>query len=392
MLMVMPFMLLIGIHPTTGRNKMKNYFLTVLALMLQSVVLASLLAVMFRIMIGFGQASDNIAIATIASGIVALIFFGIRKDVLGLVFSDVKRATGERAMFNADGHTDGTVPGYLANKLQRAGRGANALAGGMIGGYAAGGVSGMEPSVGRAFNAQMAYVKRMQRYKGKGAVQTFTEGFSNASKEAKKDLNDDIFVQGMRDDALLNSKEYKEYEKKKKEYDDFDGEERKTYDGVGKVAVNGNFILKPQEPKSFDSTQLSSRQSRKVSKTSKKIKNNIALNQKNIEKQGINISPSGQMSKDIKDSNIFEKREREFRGRTEQEYENKRTRPLTQEEMIQYNKTVEDANNKQENLEQKGQKRYEHNQNVEYTKKEMKDALREARETLGEKNAKRRFF
>lgn len=392
MLMVMPFMFLIGIHPTTGRNKMKNYFLTLLALMGQSVVLAALLAVMFKIMIGFGQASDNVSLATVSSGVVALVFFGMRKSVLGMVFDGVRKATGQAPMFNADKQTDGTVPGYLANKLQRAGRAVNSTTGGMIGGFAAGGLSGAEPSMKRAFNSQMAYVRRMQRYKGKGAVQTFTEGFSNASKEAKNDMNQDMFIQDMREDALKETREYKEFARKQQEYEDFNGEEKQTFGGLGKMAPDGTFLVKPKEPKVLDSKQLSRRQARKVSKKASKVKTNIKNTEKDFKKQGINVSQYGNVTKDIKDASFGDGVERKFRGRSEVEFEDKKNRPLTQEEMIQFNEKVDDSKQKQDKLKEQGQDVYRRDQNVEYTKQEMKDSLREVREKLGEQNAKRRFF
>ena len=106
------------------------------------------------------------------------------------------------------------VHGYIYNKTQRLHWGTNAVAGGVIGGYAAGGAEASSRAVNRAFNAQVSRIRRLQRYRGKGPTQTFTEAVVRGGREARADLGKDQTITSVLQGASsLSTQLNKQYDK-----------------------------------------------------------------------------------------------------------------------------------------------------------------------------------
>lgn len=400
MLALMPIMLLLGLTHQQGRNKMKAYFGTLIALVLQRLALAALLAIIFRILFAFGNSTANGAMAMLAMTAVCAIFFGLRKQVFSMISADTVAsfANGEKQMA---GENSGEVPGYLASKVQRATRGVSATAGGVVGGFAAGGVSGAENAVKRAVNHQMAFVRRTQSYRGKGEVQTFFESYSAAAKEARADLDRDPFVSDIKNQGLSESKAMQRYEKDLQAYENFEGEIQKNSVGKKmKVSANGDVMMEPTHPQLDDAQateHLSNRKAKRISKSAKQAKKQTAqfsqyLNEENIAiHNGEYMKFSGQ-GVDMAKKRALKAKQVDWTQFIE-EGDDVQARPLSRSEQDEVNNKFEKVIEASEQSVDESKDIYRKKEDRDYTKQQYKDALIEAREKAGKKySEKRRLF
>lgn len=97
LLVILPIMLLIGIHPTFGRQKLKAYGGTLLGLMIQRILLTILLGLLFKFMFSISASGASYLIIAIVSIVVAAIFIGYRKELLGLVQKTMDEVAGSFA-------------------------------------------------------------------------------------------------------------------------------------------------------------------------------------------------------------------------------------------------------------------------------------------------------
>lgn len=97
LLVILPIMLLIGIHPTFGRQKLKAYGGTLLGLMIQRILLTVLIGMLFKFMFSISASGASYLIIAIVSIVVAAIFIGYRRELLGLVQKAMDEAAGSFA-------------------------------------------------------------------------------------------------------------------------------------------------------------------------------------------------------------------------------------------------------------------------------------------------------
>lgn len=400
LLALMPLMLLLGLTHRQGTGKMQAYFGTLIAIIIQRVALAALLAVIFRILFAFGNSTANGVMAMLAMAAISAIFFGLRKQIFAMISVDTvgKMSGGQQQMA---GSTAGDIPGYITSKVQRGVRGVQATTGGIVGGFAAGGISGAEVAVKRSFNHQMAFVRRVQSYRGKGEAQTFFESYSAAAKEAKADLDRDPFVGDIKDVGLSNSNAMIRYRKDVHEYENFKGEVQKTAQGKKmKVAPDGTIMVEPTHPQKDDSratSQLRNRKAKRISKSANKAKRSVVEFKEYLNDNNIALDPNGEYIKYAGDG-IKEAKRRAKKVRDEnwtahiKPEDNVEARPLS-------NKELKDVQNKYDNVIKASEESvdeskdiYRKQENRDYTKEEMKNALIEAREKAGKKVAERRFL
>lgn len=97
LLTILPLMLLLGIHPTFGRQKLKAYGGTLVGLMIQRILLTLLMGLLFKFLFSISASGASYLVAAIVSIIVAAIFIGYRKELLGLVQKAMDEAAGSFA-------------------------------------------------------------------------------------------------------------------------------------------------------------------------------------------------------------------------------------------------------------------------------------------------------
>ena len=404
----LPVMLIYGLSPIQGRNKMRGYFATVIAVIIQRVTLTMLLGIIFRIMFGFGASSSNGIGAMLGMLMVSLIFFVMRKQILGVIDTSVREtvAQGDKTMssLNKDGGTP--VPGFAKSMAQRAYRGTNAVVGGAIGGFAAGGLSGAEPSMKRAWNSQMSRIRRLQRYRGKGVTQTFAEGVWRGKEEGKADLDRDPFVNDIKEAGHARSYAHRRYQQRMMEYKAFEGKERKAPNGsMIKVSPSGEVMKKPTPPKvNAASTKLRSGTTRKISARVNAYKKNLQAFDNKLKQQGISVSDNGTYYKCIAPNHVLQKAQKEALRQGESDWGqfvekyNNTGKPiefevLSDTETRKIEQEFEHIENMAAEGVEKSELAYEKKATEESVKQDMKDALIEAREKAGKANSERgRFF
>lgn len=401
LLALMPLMLLLGLSHEQGKRKMKAYFGTLLAIIVQRIALAALLAVIFRILFAFGNSTANGAMAMLAMAAISAVFFGLRKQVFAMISSDVVGGIsgGEKQMAGANA---GDIPGYITSKVQRGVRGVQAATGGVVGGFAAGGISGAEVAAKRSINHQMAFVRRVQRYRGKGEAQTFFESYSAAASEAKADLDRDPFVGDIKEAGLSESNVMKRYEKDMRAYNNFKGETQKTALGRNmKVAPDGKVLVEPIHPQLNDNkatSLLSNRRAKKVSKSAGNTKRSVVEFKNFLNKENIAIDPnSGEYMKysgsGVESAKRIANRKRDDNWVAHIKPEdNVEARPLSAKELRMVENEYDNVIKTSEEGVEESKDIYRKQENRDYTKEEMKNALIEAREKAGKKAAEGRFF
>lgn len=291
MIGLMPFMLLAGLVGDRGRGKMKAYFLTLLALIIQRIMLAGLMGIMFTILLSTGGATTNVIISMFTTTVISLIFLMERENILKLVTKEIPKATGGEGAPDFVEHDK--VNGWLENKLQRANWGAKALVGGTLGGYAAGGANSALRAGQRMANQRLQYIRRQQRYLGKGKFQTFTEAYSRAASEARNDLMERDVVKSAAETGYNNSKAKKKFDEKLAQYNLIDAEEVSNYGVRGKFDGE-KFVAKPYEDGAkATSRDFSNRAARRISLRSREIARADTKIDTKLKKRGIHLDDKG---------------------------------------------------------------------------------------------------
>lgn len=230
MLMFLPLFLLMGLHPTVGRGKLKQYFGTLLGLIFQRIVLVVLLAVMLRLLTAVALSTDNYFISTFTTVAVCVIFMIYRKEILDQIFNSVASMTGgaigQRFLENPmqtmkESVGQGNNPGYISNKLQAVKAGSVGAAGGFIGGMAMG-QRGKElfDSANETRKERSNQMKARQRSSGIGGLQSIEQGVGIGKREAEKEFQKSDSRTSAYDAALhknrANQSEIDQYKKDKR--------------------------------------------------------------------------------------------------------------------------------------------------------------------------------
>lgn len=257
MLMFLPFMFLFGIHPTIGRSKLKGYVGTILGLMLQRVVLVLMMAVMFKVVIGFTTASNNYLFNSIAAVIACVAFLSMRKEILNMVFGTISSKLGAPVggQFVTDpeqwqkSNIIARPNGLIANKTSLAVKGVQSVAAGSIAGFMTGGVAGASKSARNAFNVERSNLLNIQRRRGYGTLQSVLEATDAGKKAAQTEIwKDESYKEA---EKIINSetKAYKQYEADLQEYNEFEGEVVKENNMIYKKNDADEIFDKPIAPK-----------------------------------------------------------------------------------------------------------------------------------------------
>jgi len=218
MVLLLPFVFLIGLHPTQGRSKLKAYMGTILGLLMQRIILVVMLIIMLRLLMAFGNSSENFILNGIFLIIICVVFLKYKKEVLG----EVERAfDGKMGSFMGGegyrGNFDrlmGFAPKSVQNLYYEGSAKVTGAAGGFIAGYITGGVDSNGNRISRLDAArnlagQAAHIegnkeKRNQRRKGFGLLRTFDNASDTVRDDLKrKVLNENESIQDLREKTLI---------------------------------------------------------------------------------------------------------------------------------------------------------------------------------------------
>lgn len=254
MLMIMPIMFLIGVHPTMGRMKLKGYVGSILGLILQRIVLVLLLAVMFRVLSGIGTVTTDYFLMALLSIVICVAFLSFRKPILDMIFSGISNTMGApvgeqfiRSPKDFAAQNGIRTPSALNNWISMQKTGISSATSGAIGGFITGGISGARRGLNENREINKGILANRQRRIGFGPLQTGIEAARAGKDSAQKELDNDVYVSKVKEDILKNTQQYRDYEESLKYWDELP---KQTIDGK-EVAVDpttGEMIAKPEKP------------------------------------------------------------------------------------------------------------------------------------------------
>jgi hypothetical protein len=185
MLMFLPVMLLVGLHPTAGRMKLKGYIGTLASLMVQRVVIVIMLSIMLKIIIGVGTASTGYLLIAFTTTAVCILFLMKKKEILGMIsksFGDKFGAFGAGIVDNPRSAVASWMPLSVRNYAAQSRTAGVSIAAGAVGGYLSG--NGAVKGARQAADLEIQKVKNIQRRKGYGAFQSAMVAAEAGKKDA----------------------------------------------------------------------------------------------------------------------------------------------------------------------------------------------------------------
>lgn len=269
MLLILPLMFLIGIHPTQGRMKLKGYVGTIIGLIIQRIVLVLVMAVMFRVLVGFGNASTNYLLNSLMLVVTCLIFLRLKKPILTMIFDGISAKMGAPVGGQFVSDPDGwrrkhTLErgGLISNALARTGTTVSGLATGAIGGYLSGGVKGMAAGAKESAKYELASLRNKQRRRGFHIAETALKAAKQGKEDTQKKLREHDDFKATSNEVLKGTKAYQDYERELEAWhklEDADVDGRKI-----KIDAEGREVMKPKAP-SMKSGSMS-RTTRRIAK------------------------------------------------------------------------------------------------------------------------------
>lgn len=194
LLLFLPIMLLVGLHPTAGRMKLKSYIGTIAGLMLQRIVIVIMLSIMLKIVIGVGTSSTGYLLVAFTTTAVCVIFLSKKKEILGMISKSFGETFGAGIVDNPRGAVASWMPLTARNYAQQGRTAAVSITAGAVGGFLSG--NGAIKGANDARRLEVQKIKNIQRRKGYGFAQS-TFIAAGAGKE----------------DALKRARKYKDYDK-----------------------------------------------------------------------------------------------------------------------------------------------------------------------------------
>ena len=273
LLLIMPIMFLLGVHPSMGRTKLKGYFGSIVSLIMQRIVLVLVLAVMFRVLASVGTVTTDYLLMALVTVMICIAFLSFRKPILDMLFSGMSSTfgapVGEQFIRNpkdfAASHgarTPSAVTNWAA--MQKSGiQGATA---GVMAGFITGGVSGARKGYAESRDINKGLVANSQRRMGYGPLQTGWEAMKEGKNSALRELDDDVYVSKIRDDVQAQTASQSNYDEAMTLWNKLPKEKTENGETVGVDPVTGEVVNKPIPPLAFADTKTSARTNRQLRK------------------------------------------------------------------------------------------------------------------------------
>lgn len=207
MLLFLPMMFLIGLHPTMGRGKLKAYIGTIIGLMVQRVILVTLLAVMFKVVIGIGTASTGYILIAFTTSAVCVLFLFYKKEIMGMITQSMGATFGPsfggEATANPRGAIMNHLPKSVQNYAQQGRRAAIGVTAGAVGGYLSG--NGAIKGARESAQFELASLKNQQRRKGFGLGQSAFLAADIGKKDALQKARNNSDIRTIREELAFDT-------------------------------------------------------------------------------------------------------------------------------------------------------------------------------------------
>lgn len=193
MLIGLPFVLLIGLNPTFGRGKMWKYLQTLLSLLIQRVVLVTLLAIMFTLLIAVSDSSSNFTMVAVVTIALCIVFIMYRKELMKMLNFGLSNVAS-KFTDNPKQAIQSALPKSIQNRVKDT----SARVKGFTGGYIAGAVSagtvnplelhkkGVSAGSQSANAARQTNYNKDRRKHGFGAIKMMSNTYDSVASQTKE--------------------------------------------------------------------------------------------------------------------------------------------------------------------------------------------------------------
>ena len=260
LLLIFPLIMLIGILPYFGTQKLKKYGGTVLGLMVQRVFITLFLAVMFRILAGVGSSSSSYPSLAVFTAAICVFFLMIRKDIEEMIFQSVANKFGgsmaDSFRNNPGGYIRGQVTGnsqggFISNKAEIA----KSTVVGAASGAVAAKITGGRPlrAAIDSVRTNTTNLRNQQRRRGYKALDTLAKGAEAGKRSGQQQMARDEYATDIKREAYQNSKVWKDHEARMQAYDALPTKTERNQD-TGKMETfkydpaTGKRFEKPKAP------------------------------------------------------------------------------------------------------------------------------------------------
>ena len=217
MLIMLPFVLLVGILPGPGRRMLRGYAATILGLMIQRVVLVVLMSLMFKVLIGFANFGGSPLISLVLVCIGAVIFYSLKKEALEGAFNITNGIGRHVAAGIANEPIKSTINvlgqnRFISNRAEHTKAAAKGVVSGGIGSYMSGSrdLKGALAGAKAGYDYETGKVHKNQRRRGFSALESFGTAYSSTSNKIRNDLENEMRENGAVDELYGTKKDFEE--------------------------------------------------------------------------------------------------------------------------------------------------------------------------------------
>lgn len=195
MLAILPLILLMGVVPGQGRGKLKNYGQTLVGLVLQRIVMASVIAVFFKFLMVLANSGSDYISSAFVSSVACIAFLMYRKDVTQLIVGTTGNFAG---LGSAKAFRDKAMS-FLPRSVQTRTYQAGAKAKGYVAGAIGGALGNRTTDLATIHQAgkQAGGIRsqeewNIQRRKGLGVLNRYSGAYQAGRNTATKNLTPDF--------------------------------------------------------------------------------------------------------------------------------------------------------------------------------------------------------
>lgn len=192
LIVILPFVLILGIFPGQGIQKLKNFIGEIISIMLQRVLLTTLLAIVLRLIVSVSNSSNNYFLVMFMTIAACIAFMMYRKPLLNLVEKSVGGSIGTmNSGFgnNLIGKATQAMPRSARDMINRNRRAFVGASAGFIGASIAnGGFKNGAEGWRRGWSLERGLSYNSQRRKGFGVLDSTMQAADRATADHLNDL------------------------------------------------------------------------------------------------------------------------------------------------------------------------------------------------------------
>ena len=247
LLLMLPIMLLAGLHPTGGRGSLKKYTGTIVSLMFRRVMLVAMLAFAIKFMVVVGASSAPYPMIALITFTICFAFIANKKRIVDLFTVQVENAFGgimaREIVSNPNATIANNTPLTVKNKIERTSAATRGAIGGAVSGLITGGVSGAVSNAKQMAVMESNKKVNKQRKSGLGALQRRSMANKAARNASNGYIQNELKQREYKKNKILN--EINEQRKLENEFRELpDADQKKDIPEIKPTKLNKKALQK----------------------------------------------------------------------------------------------------------------------------------------------------